>query len=111
MRLSSIINVVAGTALFTAGCTVQHPEPNLAGQDVHVTFVHTADIHSRFYPYYFAPGQVDKGLGLLPKSGQDFAVVGGIGRVSTVVKCIRGIYAGGVCDSLVDKIGEPAERS
>ncbi len=112
MRLSSIINCNGwNRAAVRAGCTVQHPEPNLAGQDVHVTFVHTADLHSRFYPYYFAPGQVDKGLGLLPKSGQDFAVVGGIGRVSTVVKCIRGIYAGGVCDTLVDKIGEPAERS
>src|SRR5438034_568010 len=37
------------------GCTVQHPAPNLAGQDVHLTVVHTADLHSRFFPYYFAP--------------------------------------------------------
>jgi 5'-nucleotidase len=94
-----------------AGCTVQQPIPDLAGQDVHLTVVHTADLHSRFFPYYFAPGQIDKGLGLIPKTGQDFAVVGGIGRVSTVVKCIRGIYTGPPCDSLEPLIGPPAARS
>src|SRR5581483_10141488 len=90
--------------------------PNLGGQDVHLTVVHTADLHSRFFPYYFAPGAIDKGLGLEPKTDPqghalDFAVVGGIGRVSTVVKCIRGFYTGGVCDQIADKIGPPAERS
>ena len=94
-----------------AGCTVQEPTPNLAGQDVHLTVVHTADLHSRFFPYYFAPGQVDKGLGLVPKPGQSFAVVGGIGRVSTVVKCIRGMLSGPVCDKLEPLIGPPAARS
>ena len=79
---------------------MRQPIPDLAGQDVHLTVVHTADLHSRFFPYYFAPGQIDKGLGLIPKTGQDFAVVGGIGRVSTVVKCIRGIYTGPPCDAL-----------
>jgi 5'-nucleotidase / UDP-sugar diphosphatase len=93
------------------GCTVQQPIPNLAGQDIHLTVVHTADLHSRFFPYYFAPGQIDKGLGLIPKTGQNFAVVGGIGRVSTVVKCIRGIYTGPPCDSLEPLIGPPAARS
>lgn len=93
------------------GCTVSMPIPDLAGQDVHLTVVHTADLHSRFFPYYFAPGQIDKGLGLIPKTGQDFAVVGGIGRVSTVVKCIRGIYTGPPCDSLEPLIGPPAARS
>src|SRR5437588_7737585 len=95
----------------TTGCTVQHPIPDLAGQDVHLTVVHTADLHSRFFPYYFAPGQIDKGLGLIPKTGQNFAVVGGIGRVSTVIKCIRGIYTGPPCDTLEPLIGPPAARS
>jgi 5'-nucleotidase/UDP-sugar diphosphatase len=93
------------------GCTYQQPVPNLAGQDVHLTVVHTADLHSRFFPYYFAPGQIDKGLGLIPKTGQNFAVVGGIGRVSTVIKCIRGIYSGPPCDTLEPLIGPPAARS
>ncbi|MCA1664586.1 MAG: 5'-nucleotidase C-terminal domain-containing protein [Myxococcales bacterium] len=101
-----LIAVVTAT-----GCTVQHPVPDLAGQDVHLTVVHTADLHSRFLPYYFAPGQIDKGLGLIPKTGQSFAVVGGIGRVSTVVKCIRGIYTGPPCDALEPLIGPPAARS
>jgi 5'-nucleotidase/UDP-sugar diphosphatase len=98
-------------AAATTGCTVSQPIPDLAGQDVHLTVVHTADLHSRFFPYYFAPGQIDKGLGLIPKTGQNFAVVGGIGRVSTVVKCIRGIYTGPPCDSLEPLIGPPAARS
>jgi 5'-nucleotidase / UDP-sugar diphosphatase len=107
-------------AVFAAGgCLIQTPEPNLAGQDVHLTVVHTADLHSRFFPYYFAPGQIDKGLGLVPRPGQDTAVVGGIGRVSTIVKCIRGIYNGPECAGLTQPgpngepaiAGEPAERS
>jgi 5'-nucleotidase len=101
--------LIAVTA--AAGCTYQQPVPDLAGQDVHLTVVHTADLHSRFFPYYFAPGQIDKGLGLIPKTGQNFAVVGGIGRVSTVVKCIRGIYTGPPCDTLEPLIGPPAARS
>src|SRR5690349_18355960 len=88
MRALSINSLLA--VVFLSGCTVQHDSPNLAGQDIHLTVVHTADLHSRFFPYYFAPGAIDKGLGLVPKAGQDFAVVGGIGRVSTVIKCIRG---------------------
>src|SRR5690242_12967879 len=100
--------LIAVTA--AAGCTYQQPVPDLAGQDVHLTVVHTADLHSRFFPYYFAPGQIDKGLGLIPKTGQNFAVVGGIGRVSTVVKCIRGIYTGPPCDQLEPLIGPPAAR-
>jgi 5'-nucleotidase / UDP-sugar diphosphatase len=107
---NSIINVVLGIGLLS-GCTQQEPQPNLAGQDIHLTVVHTADLHSRFFPYYFAPNAIDKGLGLIPKAGHDFAVVGGIGRVSTVVKCIRGFITGAPCDSLMDKIGPPAARS
>src|SRR4051794_6837950 len=104
------LNLLVAAAALT-GCTYQAPVPNLAGQDVHLTVVHTADLHSRFFPYYFAPGQIDKGLGLIPKTGQNFAVVGGIGRVSTVVKCIRGIYTGPPCTDLEPLIGPPAARS
>src|SRR3954463_303767 len=83
-----------------AGCTVQQDAPNLAGQDVHLTVVHTADLHSRFFPYYFAPGQIDKNLGLTPKSGQTTAVVGGIARIGTIIKCIRGLRSDPVCKDL-----------
>src|SRR4051794_20825203 len=105
-------------ALLTA-CTASTPDINLAGQDVHVTVVHTADLHSRFFPYYFAPGQIDQGLGLVPKPGQTTAVVGGIARIGTVVKCIRGVYSGPICAGLTEPgpngetpiAGEPAARS
>src|SRR5262249_25070290 len=39
-------------------------------------------------PYEFAPGQIDKALGLVPSHG-DIAIVGGAARVATVVKQIR----------------------
>ncbi len=120
------LGLVAIVALSSSACTISSPEPNLAGQDVHLTVLHTADIHSRFFPYYFAPGQIDKGLGLTPKPGQDTAVVGGIGRIARVLKCVRGIYSGQDCDGITEQAGsstcatctsptkiagEPAERS
>ncbi len=93
------------------GCTIDRPQPSLAGQDVSVTFMHSSDIHSRFFPYFFAPGQIDKGLGLIPKPGQTTALIGGISRISTIIKCVRGVYTGPPCDSLYATIGPPAERS
>jgi len=69
--------------------------------------LYMADLHSRFFPYYFAPGQIDKGLGLIPKPGQDTAVVGGIGRISRVIKCVRGFYAGRDCDGITELAGSP----
>ena len=100
-------NLILTATLLACGCTYTSNEPNLKGQDVHLTIVHTADLHSRFFPYYFAPGQIDKGLGLLPKPGSDQAVVGGIGRVARVVKCIRGIYSGQDCDGITEFAGSP----
>ncbi len=98
MRPSLIVPFV----LLTGACTVTVPEPDLEGQDVHLTVLHTADIHSRFFPYYFAPGQIDKGLGLIPKPGGDTAVVGGIGRISRVIKCVRGAYSDVDCDGITE---------
>jgi 5'-nucleotidase len=98
-------------SLLLTGCTIRQQAPDLAGQDVHLTIVHTADLHSRFFPYYFAPGQIDKDLGLIPKAGQTTAVVGGIARVGAVVKCIRGLPTQVDCSALRDLVGEPAARS
>ena len=61
MRRSILVSLVVG---LSGACTYGTPPPDLAGQDIHLTVVHTADLHSRFFPYYFAPGQIDKGLGL-----------------------------------------------
>ena len=83
----SVVGALAGACAFgaTVGCTVSSEPPNLAGQEVRLTILHTADIHSRVFPYKFAPGAIDKGLGLLPKNGGDTAIVGGIARIATVI--------------------------
>jgi 5'-nucleotidase len=117
MRPSVLLPLLICSSL-AAGCTIQSPTPDLSGQDVHFTIVHTADLHSRFFPYYFAPGQIDKGLGLQPKTGQTTAVVGGIARVGMIIKCIRGVYSGAACKGLtvpddngLEIAGDPAARS
>ena len=71
-----------------AGCTVSSDQPDLTGQDVHLSVIHTADIHSRLFPYFFAPSQIDKSLGLVPSQG-DTAIVGGAARMQTVIQGIR----------------------
>jgi 5'-nucleotidase/UDP-sugar diphosphatase len=63
-------------------CTVQKDQPNLTGQDVRVTVIHTSDIHSRLFPYAFVPGAIDQGFGLAPDQGP----YGGIARIGAIVK-------------------------
>lgn len=64
---------------------MQRSQPNLVGQDIRLTIIHTSDIHSRLFPYNFIPNTFDQGYGLLP----DNKPFGGIARMSTVVKQIR----------------------
>jgi 2',3'-cyclic-nucleotide 2'-phosphodiesterase (5'-nucleotidase family) len=68
-----------------AGCTTHRDVPNLTGQDVHVTVIHTADIHSRLFPYHFVPGKIDQDYGLDPTQGP----FGGIARIGAMVKAER----------------------
>ena len=77
----------AGVALLlaVASCTVDRPQPNLVGQDIRLTLIHTSDIHSRLFPYTFKPNTFDQGYGLLPAN----APFGGIARISTIAKKIR----------------------
>jgi 5'-nucleotidase/UDP-sugar diphosphatase len=73
----------AGFAAATmGGCEEPPPKTQLQGQ-VHLTLLHTSDIHSRLFPYNFQVGQVDAGLGL----GENGAIanVGGIARISHIV--------------------------
>jgi 2',3'-cyclic-nucleotide 2'-phosphodiesterase (5'-nucleotidase family) len=79
MRL--YIAFVLGLAAVT-GCTVEKAQPNLVGQDVRMTIIHTSDIHSRLFPYNFSPNKFDQDFGLLPGNGP----YGGIARVATLVK-------------------------
>jgi 5'-nucleotidase / UDP-sugar diphosphatase len=79
-------------AALAAGCTTEVDQPDLSGQDVHLTVIHTSDLHSRIFPYQFSPGQIDKGLGLSPRHG-DIAIVGGAARIATVIKQERAASA------------------
>jgi 5'-nucleotidase len=83
MHLSNVVGVAAAIAL--AGCTVQRPQPDLVGQDIRLTMIHTSDIHSRLFPYKFVPNTFDQGYGLLEAN----APFGGIARIATLVKRIR----------------------
>ncbi|MFS8066651.1 MAG: bifunctional metallophosphatase/5'-nucleotidase, partial [Byssovorax sp.] len=89
MNLRSILGSVAiagGTALACvvgAGCGQEaQPQPQLKGQ-VHLTLIHTSDIHSRLFPYNAQLGQVDAGLGL--GEANTIVNIGGAARVSHIV--------------------------
>jgi 5'-nucleotidase / UDP-sugar diphosphatase len=76
----------AALAAALGGCIVQQEQPNLVGQDIRMTVVHTSDIHSRLFPYNFVPNTFDQGYGLLRDGGP----FGGIARIAAVAKQIRG---------------------
>jgi 5'-nucleotidase / UDP-sugar diphosphatase len=76
-RALSIVWVAASSA-----CTVQRDPVDIVGQDVRLTVIHTADIHSRLFPYRFKPGRTDQDFGLDPQEGP----YGGIARIGAIVK-------------------------
>jgi len=65
-RSSHRLAVALLAAALAPGCTVQRDQPDLVGQDVRLTIIHTSDIHSRLFPYYLVPNRFDQGYGLLP---------------------------------------------
>ena len=69
--------------LLIAGCTVQQEQPNLVGQDIRLTIIHTSDIHSRLFPYNFVPNTFDR------QDGLQIGPYGGIARIATLAKQIR----------------------
>ncbi|NUP09379.1 MAG: bifunctional metallophosphatase/5'-nucleotidase [Polyangiaceae bacterium] len=71
-----------GASLMMGGCEEEKPKTQLHGQ-VHLTLLHTSDIHSRLFPYNFQIGQVDAGLGL--GEADSIANVGGIARISHII--------------------------
>jgi 5'-nucleotidase / UDP-sugar diphosphatase len=76
---------VGAAALALGGCIVQQDQPDLVGQDIRLTVVHTSDIHSRLFPYSFVPNTFDQGYGLSREGGP----YGGIARIAAVAKQIR----------------------
>jgi 5'-nucleotidase / UDP-sugar diphosphatase len=63
-------------------CTVTRDEPDLVGQDIRLTVIHTSDIHSRLFPYTFVPTRFDQDDGLLKDNGP----FGGAARMATVIR-------------------------
>ena len=57
-------------------------DPDLHGQELRLTFLHTSDIHSRLVPYDFAPLKTDTDLGLIPEAGP----FGGATRMAALLK-------------------------
>jgi 5'-nucleotidase len=82
VRGALLAGAISAAALGGAGCADPAPTPTLQGQ-VHLTLIHTSDIHSRLFPYNLQLGQVDAGLGL-GSSGQ-IVNVGGAARVSHII--------------------------
>ncbi len=74
---------VVAAAVVLAGCTVQQDQPNLVGQDIRLTFIHTSDIHSRLFPYNFVPNSFDR------EDGLQVAPYGGVARIATLARRIR----------------------
>ncbi len=78
---------LASAAMATAttgggGCVTSEGAPPLEGQ-VHLTLLHTSDMHSRLFPYNLQIGQVDAGLGL--GAVTSIANVGGAARISHII--------------------------
>ncbi|MFN7130703.1 MAG: bifunctional metallophosphatase/5'-nucleotidase [Myxococcales bacterium] len=78
-RVSALVCALA----FTACLDVQQGEnPNLAGQKIRLTFLHTSDLHSRLLPYDLAPLKSDIDLGLTPEAPP----YGGVSRLAALIK-------------------------
>jgi 2',3'-cyclic-nucleotide 2'-phosphodiesterase (5'-nucleotidase family) len=65
-----------------SGCYVVTEQPQLAGQDVRLTVLHTSDIHARLLPYEQTPGLIDRGLGLCA----ELHPFGGVARMQHLLK-------------------------
>lgn len=78
---AATLSLAAGAAVFGA-CTITQEQPNLWGQDLSLTILHTTDIHSRLLPYTFQPLKTDQDLGLRA----DAPPYGGIARLATLLK-------------------------
>jgi 5'-nucleotidase len=87
MRPRSPIGTLAALLAAAAGaaCTVEREQPDLEGQDIRLTLIHTSDIHSRLFPYQFVPNRFDQDFGLRPQDGP----FGGVARMATIAKSIR----------------------
>lgn len=80
---AGLLAAVLATAAGGTACNVVETEqPNLWGQEVSLTILHTSDIHSRLLPYDFQPSKTDRDLGLR----EDSAPYGGISRLASMIE-------------------------
>lgn len=71
--------------LLATGCVptaVEGDAPDLTGQAVRLTFLHTSDVHSRVFEYDFDPSFTDEHLGL----DGDRGPFGGMAEIATILK-------------------------
>jgi 5'-nucleotidase / UDP-sugar diphosphatase len=73
---------VAGVALGLESCQSAQPPVEVHSQ-VHLTLLHTSDIHSRLFPYNLQIGAIDSKLGLGPNGS--VVRVGGAAKISHVI--------------------------
>ncbi len=83
-----ILFALAAPLLVGAGCLKETQVSPVGDQDVKITFIHTADWHSRLLPYNLQVSITDQALGLMTKSSGPTSV-GGAARAATVIKRIR----------------------
>ncbi len=82
VAIAALVYALVAASLLVTGCTVSREPPNLRGQDVRLTLIHTSDIHSRLFPYNFVPNRFERDNGLLPQNGP----FGGVARMATIIK-------------------------
>jgi 5'-nucleotidase / UDP-sugar diphosphatase len=81
-KLLNLSIVVLATAQASCLPVLEGQDEKLWGQQVHLTFLGTTDIHSRLLPYDFAPLRTDVDLGLIPEAGP----FGGVTRLASILK-------------------------
>lgn len=89
MRVGTHAHLTPLLAVLCAACLVPQDgeNPNLAGQTVRLTVLHTTDIHSRILPYDLEPLKTDRDLGIVPEA----APFGGAARMAALIKRERAL--------------------
>ena len=79
-----VVSALVGPALagLFGGCYQVTEQPNLVGQDLSLTVLHTSDMHSRLLPYDQTPGLIDRNLGLCA----ELLPFGGVSRMQWILK-------------------------
>lgn len=80
-RLPILLPALFLFALTASNCVYKSDVPDITGRDIHITFLHTSDIHSRILPYQHVPMYTERQLGMV-EGRENY---GGIARVAHIV--------------------------